>query len=277
MKKTIRVAQLQTRVLENKLETIDALEPQMQRAAQQGAELVCLPEMFCCPYRSENFPLYAEPEGGPTYLALQELAIRFGVCLSAGSVPELGEDGRIYNTAYVFDRRGSQIAKHRKVHLFDVDIQGGVRFFESQTLSAGNHATVFDTEFGVMGLCICYDVRFPELSRQMVDAGAAVILVPAAFNRTTGPAHWELLFRARAADNQAFYVGTSPALDLHSCYHAWGHSIVTGPWGNVQGQLGDEPGMQMTELNLDEVRRVRQELPLLQHRRPEVYQTPPKS
>ena len=104
-----------------------------------------------------------------------------------------------------------------------------------------------------MGLCICYDVRFPELSRQMVDAGAAVILVPAAFNRTTGPPHWELLFRARAADNQAFYVGTSPALDMRSCYHAWGHSIVTGPWGNVQGQLGDQPGMQMTELNLDEV------------------------
>ena len=277
MKKTIRVAQLQTRVLENKLETIDALEPQMQRAVQQGAELVCLPEMFCCPYRSENFPLYAEAEGGPTYLALRDLAIAFGVYLSAGSVPELGEDGRIYNTAYVFDRRGNQIAKHRKVHLFDVDIQGGVRFFESETLSAGNHATVFDTEFGVMGLCICYDVRFPELSRQMVDAGAAVILVAAAFNRTTGPAHWELLFRARAADNQAFYVGTSPALDMRSCYHAWGHSIVTGPWGNVQGQLGDEPGMQMTELNLDEVQRVRQELPLLQHRRPEVYQTPPKS
>ena len=120
-----------------------------------------------------------------------------GKNLVGGTVPELSE-GRIYNTSYVYGPDGRQLAKHRKAHLFDIDVQGGQRFRESDTLSPGNAITTFETAFGTMGLCVCFDLRFEELARCMCLRGAKVIFVPAAFNMTTGPAHWELLFRQRA-------------------------------------------------------------------------------
>ena len=179
---------------------------------------------------------------------------------------EIADDGSVYNTAYVFDREGRQIAKHRKVHLFDIDVKGGQCFKESDTLTAGNSATVFETEFGKMGLCICYDFRFPELARRMVLEGANVIFVPAAFNMTTGPAHWEVLFRSRAIDNQVFTFGTAPARDIDASYHSWGHSIAVSPWGTVLNQMEAEAGIQITSINLDEVAAIRDQLPLLKHR-----------
>ena len=228
--------------------------------------MICLPEMFSCPYETPNFPVYAEPGGGPSWQTLSGLAERYQVYLSAGSVPESDENGNVYNTAYVFDREGRQIAKHRKVHLFDIDVKGGQRFKESDTLTAGDKSTVFETEFGPMGLCICYDFRFPELARRMVLDGAQVILVPAAFNMTTGPAHWEILFRSRAVDNQVFTFGTAPARDMDASYHSWGHSIAVSPWGTVLNQMEAEEGMQITSIDLDEVEQVREQLPLLKHR-----------
>ena len=126
-----------------------------------------------------------------------------GIWLVGGSLPEL-EGDRVYNTSYVFDPEGRQVAKHRKMHLFDIDVAGGQSFRESATLSPGEQVTVFDTPWGRMGLCICFDLRFEELCRLMVLEGARVLLAPAAFNMTTGPAHWELLLRQRAVDNQCF-------------------------------------------------------------------------
>ena len=142
---------------------------------------------------------------------------------------------------------------------------------ESETLTAGDEVTVFDTEFCKMGLCICYDARFPELFRLMADRGAKLILVPAAFNMTTGPAHWELLFRQRAVDNQVFCVATSPARDPEAGYQAWGHSIVTDPWGRVVKQLDAKEEICIVELDLELADRIRAELPLLAHRRTDVY------
>ena len=266
----LRVAQLQTPVREDKMENLRALEPLFARLAGQ-ADLIALPEMFCCPYETQNFPRYAEETGGSAWSACAALAARYGVYLSAGSMPEK-DGGKIYNTAYVFDRQGRQIAAHRKMHLFDIDVQGGQRFRESETLSPGDRVTVFDTEFGKMGLCVCYDFRFPELARLMVQRGAVVLLVPAAFNMTTGPAHWELLFRSRAVDNQAFTLGTAPARDLSASYHSWGHTIAVDPWGTVLGQLEDGPSVQLLELDLDRAAAVRQQLPLLRHRRTDLYQ-----
>lgn len=265
------LCQLQLPVQADKLENIRALEPWMERAAAAGADLVALPEMFCCPYETPNFPRYAEPAGGTVWTACAQLARQYGVYLSAGSMPELGEDGRVYNTAYVFDRQGRQIARHRKMHLFDIAVDGGQHFKESDTLTAGRDVTVFDTEFGKLGLCICYDIRFPELARLMALAGAQAILVPAAFNMTTGPAHWELTFRARALDNQVFCFGTSPSRDLSASYHAWGHTIAVDPWGRVIAQMEEGPGMQTVEVCLDQVEPVRRQLPLLAHRRTDLY------
>ena len=240
------------------------------QAAAQKADLVTLPEIWNGPYQQDLFPSFAEPRFGPSWQLLSDLAARYGIWLSGGSIAEREEE-KVYNTAYVFDRSGTEVARHRKMHLFDINVTGGQHFMESQTLSAGSQATVFDTEFCKMGLCICYDARFPELFRLMVDGGAKLILVPAAFNMTTGPAHWELLFRQRAVDNQVFCVGTSPARDETASYHAWGHSIVTDPWGRIVTQMEEGEELRVVELDLDLVDRIRAELPLLAHRRKDVY------
>ena len=158
------------------------------------------------------------------------------------------------------------------MHLFDIDVKGGQSFRESETLTPGDAVTVFDTEFGRMGLCVCFDIRFPELARLMALKGARVIFVPAAFNMTTGPAHWELNFRSRALDNQCYYVGTSDALDESFSYHAWGHSILVSPWGDVLGQLDEKPGAMVNEIDLSRVDAVRAQLPLLSARRTDLYE-----
>ncbi len=266
----LRVRQLQTRLDGAPLERVRALEAPLARAAADGVDLVALPEMFCCPYETPQFPRLAEPEGGPVWSACAELAARNGLWLSAGSVPER-DGGRVYNTAYVFDRQGRQAAKHRKMHLFDIAVDGGQHFRESDTLSAGSAVTTFGTEFGRLGLCICYDMRFPELFRLMALEGALAVLVPAAFNFTTGPAHWELTLRARALDNQVYCVATAPALDPAASYHAWGHSLVADPWGALVAQLDDAPGEQTVELDMARPAQIRRQLPLLQHRRTDVY------
>lgn len=263
---SMTIAQLQTHVFPDKMKNIETLRPLIRKAKNSGADLVCLPEMFNCPYETPNFPVYAEKAGGPVWQALSDLAKEFGIYFSAGSVPECDQDGHVFNTAYVFDRSGKQIARHRKVHLFDIDVKGGQYFKESDTLTPGDSATVFDTEFGKIGLCICFDIRFPELFRRMVLEGADIVLVPAAFNMTTGPAHWELTFRARALDNQIFVFGTSPARDLSASYQAFGHSIAVSPWGRVLNQMDEHEGMQITTIDLDEITSVREQLPLLKTR-----------
>ena len=191
----IKTAILQTHVYMEKSRNINRAAKLLASPELKDIDLAVLPEMFCCPYENKYFPEYAEPEGGDTWEKCSRLAAEHGIYLIAGSMPEQDEDGHIYNTSYVFDRKGHQIGKHRKMHLFDIDVKGGQYFKESETLTPGNQITVFDTEFGKIGLCICYDFRFPELVRLMADQGAEVIIVPAALNLTTGPLHWELMFR----------------------------------------------------------------------------------
>lgn len=271
-KTKIKIASLQVKVHENKEQNLAQLAEILKKPELEGVDLVTLPEMFNCPYQTVNFPVYGEEEGGASWKECSQLAAEHKLYLSAGSMPERDEKGHIYNTAYVFDREGRQIAKHRKAHLFDIDVAGGQSFKESDTLTAGETTTVFDTEFGKMGLCVCYDFRFPEGSRIMAQEGAKVILVPAAFNMTTGPAHWETMFRQRAVDNQAFTVGTAPARDLSGNYISWGHSMIVAPWGNVVMQMEEKEEVRITEIDLTEVDRVRRELPLLAHRRQDLYQ-----
>ena len=273
MKMKLRAAILQTKVFAEKEKNIRQLEKILASGKTEGADLVTLPEMFACPYETGNFPLYAEPQGGPSWQALSALASKYGIYLSAGSMPELsGPGSRVYNTAYVFGRDGRQIGKHRKAHLFDINVEGGQCFKESDTLSAGDYIGCFDTEFCRIGLCICYDFRFPETARLMAQDGAKIILVPAAFNMTTGPAHWELMFRQRAVESQCYVIGTAPARDPESSYTSWGHSIAVDPWGRILTQMDEKEGIRIVELDLDYVDKVRQELPLLAHRRSDLYE-----
>ena len=267
----VKVALVQMHVEEDKLRNIVNAGEFIKKAAEQNIDMAVLPEMFNCPYKTSNFPLYAEEEGGECYGMLSDLANTYGIYLIAGTVPEKDERGRIFNTCYVFDRKGNKIAKHRKMHLFDIAVEGGQYFKESETLTPGNAVTVFETEFGKMGVAICYDFRFPELSRLMVDEGAKVLIVPAAFNMTTGPAHWEVMFRSRAIDNQVYTIGTAPARDVNFCYISYGNSIIVSPWGEVVARMDEKEGVLMETLNLDYVEKVRRELPLLAHRRKDIY------
>lgn len=266
-----KVAMIQMHVEEDKLRNIANASEFVKKAAEQNADIAILPEMFNCPYKTSNFPIYAEEEGEECYSLLSDLAKTYGVYLVAGTMPEKDSEGRVFNTSYAFDRKGQKIGKHRKMHLFDIAVEGGQCFKESETLTAGNEVTVFDTEFGKMGLAVCYDFRFPELSRLMVDEGAKAIIVPAAFNMTTGPAHWEVMFRSRAIDNQVYTIGVAPSRDVNSCYTSYGNSIIVSPWGDVVVQMDEKEGLSVAELNLDYVEKVRKELPLLAHRRKDIY------
>lgn len=267
-----KVGVIQSKVFGDKKDTLSRLIGHMEMLANEGADILVLPEMFNCPYQASNFPIYAEEEEGETWAFLSDCAKKFKIYIVGGSIPINAEGDSVYNQAFVFDRDGCEIASHKKMHLFDIDIKGGQRFKESETLSAGNDVTVFDTEFCKIGLAICYDIRFPELSRMMVNKGAQVIIVPGAFNMTTGPAHWELAFRGRALDNQVYTIGVAPARDVEASYHSFGHSLVVDPWGRVCKILDEKEGSFLFEIDLDYVTKIRDELPLLNHRRDDLYE-----
>ena len=253
-----------------KEDSLRLAEDYLRGARREGADIAMLPEMFNCPYKTENFPLYAEEEGGISWQRMSQAAKKNHMYLVAGSMPERDSKGHIYNTSYVFDREGKQIAKHRKIHLFDIDVKGGQYFRESDTVTAGDRVTLFETEFGKFGLMICYDIRFPELTRLMAVNGATMVFVPAVFNMTTGPVHWEIIFRVRAIDNQLFMAGCSQARRRED-YISYGNSIITSPWGDVVGRLNEKEGMLLREIDFSEVERTREELPFLKQRRMDVY------
>ena len=266
----MRIALIQMAVTESKAVNLQTAARNIREAAANGAGVAVLPEMFCCPYRNDCFRAYGEEAGGEAQRALSALAAETGIYIVGGSLPELA-DGKVYNTSFVYGRQGQLLAAHRKAHLFDIDVEGGQRFRESDTLSPGNAVTTFETEFGTMGLCICFDLRFEELARSMCLRGAKVIFVPAAFNMTTGPAHWELLFRQRAVDNQCFTAGVSPARDESASYVAYGNSMAADPWGTVLCRAGAEETVLYADLDLSKVESIRRQLPILSARRPELY------
>ena len=254
----------------DKKENLKVMEKYLKKAGEAGADIAILPEMFNCPYSNKYFKDYAEKAGGESYTAMSRAASENNVYLVGGSIPEI-DGANVYNTSFVFDRKGNEIARHRKVHLFDIDIVGGQRFFESETFTAGSDITVFDTEFGKMGLVICFDARFPEICRLTALKGAKVLFVPGAFNMTTGPLHWEIMFRLRAVDNQFFTVGASPARNVDGVYVSYGNSIAVDPWGRIIYRADAEEAMGIIDLDLNEVEKVREQLPLLKAMRNDLY------
>ena len=266
-----KVGLIQIKVEDKKEDNLYKAAKLIDKIGKEDVDMVVLPEMFSCPYNTKNFPIYAEEEGDYSYKLLSEISKRNNIYLIAGSIPEK-EGSNIYNTSYVFNRQGEKIAKHRKVHLFDIDIKNKQTFRESDTLSAGDKVTVFDSEFGKIGLCICYDFRFPELARLMVDKGAKAIIVPASFNMTTGPAHWDIMFRSRAIDNQVYTIGCSPARDYDYSYISYGHSLIVSPYGDILCELDEKENFITYDIDLDYVDEIREQLPLLKHRRSDLYE-----
>jgi len=252
-------------------ENLEQAHGLLEEASTRGAALAVLPENFALmPKRSREKTAIAEQPGeGPIQTFLSETAERLGLWIVAGSLPLVSPDSRrTYGASLVFDPAGALNAVYRKIHLFDVDLADSKESYrESRSMYPGDEVVVVPTALGKLGLSICYDLRFPELYRELVDAGATLLSVPAAFTATTGRAHWHTLLRARAIENLAYVIapgqtGTHP--DGRSTY---GHSVIVDPWGNVLGELEEGSGVVVAPIDPERVERLRREFPALANRR----------
>lgn len=282
LNKSLKIALVQIKAGADKAANLHKVTQYIDNAVATSTigklDLVMLPECFNSPYAVDQFRNYAEtiPAGETTEL-LSSLAKKHGIFIVGGSIPELApeEENKIFNTSLTFSPQGEIIAKHRKVHLFDIDIPNGITFKELVSLSAGNKATVFKLgDFGNIGLGICYDIRFPELASLASRAphNAFAMFYPGAFNTTTGPLHWHLLARTRAVDNELFTVLCSPARDVGgNGYQAYGHSLVADPSGNIIAEAGEGEEIVFAELNKDLIPKAREGIPVHYQRRFDVY------
>lgn len=247
------------------------------------AELIVLPEIWNSPYSTTSFPEYAEvvPSLGgtaalscsPSVYMMQQKAQQLKKWIVGGSIPERDSDDKIYNTCVVLNDQGVIVGKYRKIHLFDIDVPGKIKFTESDSLTPGMAPTVVDSPWGKIGLGICYDIRFPEYGILLRKLGARLLVYPGAFNMVTGPAHWELLQRARAMDNQVFVMACSPARDEsgNGGYTAWGHSTVTNPWGEVIATTEHTPDIVYATLDLTSIDSTRDSIPCWKQKREDIY------
>jgi predicted amidohydrolase len=269
----MRVAVVQMTSTDDVGANLAAARKFVAEAAEADAELVALPENFAF-LRREGMPIpCAQGLDGEIVGTLRELAERHRIWLLGGSFPEAAEPGdgptRVHNTSVALAPDGRIAAVYRKIHLFDVDLSahGGLVYRESERVVPGAEAIAFETPFGVVGLSICYDVRFPELYRQLAARGARWLAVPAAFARETGRDHWEVLLRARAIENQAFVLAAAQVGDHGGGRASYGRSMIVDPWGLVLARAPDVPGPVLAECRLEEQDRIRAALPSLRHRR----------
>jgi predicted amidohydrolase len=258
------------RVVDDKQINLDKATAMIKESADNGADMVVLPEMFNCPYDTQKFMAYSEPvDNSPSLQAVSKAAKMNDIYLFSGSIPEL-LDGKVYNSCFIFNRNGQILDIYRKMHLFDVDIPGMI-FKESETVTAGNMITVVDTDLTNVGIAICYDIRFPELFRLMTLKNAGLMVVPGAFNMKTGPAHWKTLIRARAIDNQVYMAVASPAPNEDLSYVAYGHSLIVDPWGKVLCEAGKDEEIIYATIDTSYIDKIREELPILKNRRTDIY------
>jgi predicted amidohydrolase len=250
---------------------LDKVVELVSRAAEMGAELVALPENFAFMGESEDDRrAIAEdvPGEGPIVKTLQTLARERGVFVLAGGMPEKSTDAaKPFNTSALFAPNGAVLAKYRKVHLFDVDLPDGTTLRESGSCTPGTETSVAEVRGKKLGMTICYDVRFPELYRRLVDAGALIVSVPAAFTLTTGKDHWLPLLRARAIENQVFVLAPAQTGKHPRGRQTYGKSAIIDPWGDVIAQCGEGEGIATATLDFAYQERVRAALPSLRHRK----------
>ena len=262
------VAALQMCATGDKEENLGRVEAMAASAAARGARLIVAPEVFLWRGPQDREPQIAEPIPGAVADRLGALARRLGVHFVAGSFLERAADDRAYNTSLLFAPDGSVAATYRKIHLFDVDIEDQVTVRESDTRLAGDAPVLAATELGAIGMSICYDLRFPELYRRLAFAGARILVVPAAFTFPTGSAHWEVLLRARAIENQCWVVAANQFGVGMGAIVNYGNSMIIDPWGTVVARTGsDRSDVVFAEIDPSYQERVRRQLPALQHAR----------
>jgi predicted amidohydrolase len=278
----VRVAAVQMTSTDDVERNLGTVRRLVRRAADAGARFIGLPENFAFlgaggdgDHRAalaeplpSGAPAGAEGRIGPILATMGELARATGTHLLLGGFPEKSpEPGHIYNTSVLLDATGAVIATYRKIHLFDVDLPGGARFRESDAVTAGSEPTLATLPFGPVGLSVCYDLRFPELYRQLAARGARILTVPAAFTAETGKDHWHVLLRARAIENQAFVIAPAQFGSHGGKRSSYGHAMIIDPWGVILAEVGNQEGVAVADLDLTYQDQVRRNLPCLRHRR----------
>jgi predicted amidohydrolase len=266
-----RVAAVQMTSTDDRHRNLGVAEYLVRRAADSGAKLVALPEHFAAIPVREDYRRDAEPLDGDLARWLRNLATELGCYILGGSFPERIPRRRVvFNTSLLLAPTGETLAAYRKMHLFDIDMPGRAVFKESRTVAAGPSPITVETPLGVLGLSICYDLRFPELYRHLALHGGQVLFVPSAFTAYTGRHHWMALLRARAIENQCWIVAPAQVGRHNARRESHGHSAVIDPWGNVVALLEDEEGVITAEIDLRLLRKIRSDLPCLRHARGEL-------
>ena len=249
---------------------------QILSAAQAGAKLIVLPEYFAIMgLQDADQVKVAEDDGtGPIQDFLSEQAKKNNVWLISGTIPlkldneQTSSEEKIYAACLVYNDLGERVSRYDKIHLFDVHIEASSETYkESETIEAGNQAIVVDTPFGKIGLAICYDLRFPELFRQLAVQGAEIIVLPAAFTAITGKAHWEVLLRARAIENLCYMVAAAQGGYHVNGRETHGDSMIVDPWGSILDHLPQGSGYVIADVDLENVKSIRKNFPALQHRK----------
>jgi len=266
----MKIGIIQMNTKSDKSRNLQVAEAGIDRLVEQGADLITLPETFNYLGPDDELAVNAEPIDGPSLSRLQQKARDKGVFIHCGSILEKRND-QIFNTTVVFDRAGKKVAQYSKIHLFDIEIPGGIVYRESDVVTPGQEVVTFDCEGVSVGLSICYDLRFPELYRKLSDSGASLILVPAVFTLMTGKDHWEPLIRARAIENLCYVVAPGNWGICPPKYHSWGRSMVVNPWGTVLAQAADCETTLAVELDFALMASIREKLPALTHRRRDLF------
>lgn len=260
------VAAIQLTSTDNIQSNLERAELFIRQAASRGAQIVSLPENFAF-LRSEGESVScAQTLPGEFIERLQLLAKQLNIHILCGSIPEkILSSEKIYNTSVLLNPAGALAAVYRKIHLFDIAMEGRASFQESKLVEGGIDTVTAETEFGIIGLTICYDLRFPELYRRLTLSGARMIFVPSAFTEFTGKDHWEVLLRARAIENQIFIIAAAQYGQHNPKRRSYGRSMIIDPWGNILAQAPDNECVILAELNLNQQDEIRKQLPCLHH------------
>ena len=266
----MKIGLVQMNSRQNKAANLAAAGEGVAKLAGQGADLVLLPEMFNHLGSDPDNAAAAEEVPGLSTEWARRQARQFGIFLHCGSIIERNEEGT-YDTSLVYDRNGEEVARYRKLHLFDMVLRDGTVYRESEAITPGDQVSVFDCDGVIAGLAICYDLRFPELFRALVDCGAHLFLLPAAFKVPTGMHHWEPLIRARAIENACYVAACGQWGHWAPGKESYGHSMVVDPWGTVVAQCRDAVDTLIAEVDLTYLRAVRERLPVLKHRRRDLF------
>jgi predicted amidohydrolase len=269
----MKVSLVQMNSISDKAANIAAAKALIERAvAEESPDWVLLPEQFdwAGGGRADKLANAEAMPGGPAYAMAQQLALKHKIFIHAGSIMERidGED-RIHNTSVVFNRRGEEIARYRKIHLFDVTTPDGVSYKESAGVKPGDAVATYDCEGVTIGCSICYDLRFPDLFQALAEKGAQIIALPAAFTMQTGKDHWETLLRARAIETQTYVCASAQTGSFttgNEQRQTYGHSLVADPWGHVVAMASDGVGLVSTRIDPAVIAKVRQMIPVASHR-----------